>query len=225
MTDEEAFIQAIAQSPDDDVPRLIFADWLEERGDPRGKFIRVQCELAGMAPGNPRRPVLELRQRQLLAVHELEWVGLLRGFVDQWEFQRGLIDKVTMIPAHFVSAAETLFRLAPVRLIHFFRRNHVQPGEVKALASSPWLARLQGLKLNTDRGIRDGEVECIAACPHLLGLSILDLSDNWIENPGAILLAQSPYLGALKRLNLRRNPFGPTGAHVLQERFGNRVEL
>ena len=32
---DEAFLQAIRENPDDDAPRLIYADWLEERGDPR----------------------------------------------------------------------------------------------------------------------------------------------------------------------------------------------
>ena len=43
MITPEEFIQEILANQDDDTPRLIFADWLEERGDPRGEFIRVQC--------------------------------------------------------------------------------------------------------------------------------------------------------------------------------------
>lgn len=42
---EKAFIDDIVQNPEDMTPRLIYADWLEERGDPRGEFIRVQMEL------------------------------------------------------------------------------------------------------------------------------------------------------------------------------------
>lgn len=40
---ELAFIAAIHENPRDDAIRLIFADWLEERGDPYGEFIRLQC--------------------------------------------------------------------------------------------------------------------------------------------------------------------------------------
>src|SRR6266849_5582391 len=32
--------RAIAEAPQDEVPRLIFADWLEERNDPRGPLLR-----------------------------------------------------------------------------------------------------------------------------------------------------------------------------------------
>jgi uncharacterized protein (TIGR02996 family) len=44
--DEKAFLRAVCEHPDDDRPRLIFADWLDEHGDPRGEFIRLQCALA-----------------------------------------------------------------------------------------------------------------------------------------------------------------------------------
>jgi uncharacterized protein (TIGR02996 family) len=40
---ELCFIEAIHENPRDDSIRLIFADWLEERGDPYGEFIRLQC--------------------------------------------------------------------------------------------------------------------------------------------------------------------------------------
>lgn len=45
-TPEAAFLQVILETPDDMAPRLMYADWLEERNDPRGEFIRVQCGLA-----------------------------------------------------------------------------------------------------------------------------------------------------------------------------------
>lgn len=44
------FLREIIAHPEEDAPRLIYADWLEERGQPgdgeRGEFIRIQCELA-----------------------------------------------------------------------------------------------------------------------------------------------------------------------------------
>ena len=35
MTLEDAFLQAILETPDDDLPRLAYADWLEEQDDPQ----------------------------------------------------------------------------------------------------------------------------------------------------------------------------------------------
>ena len=44
MTDDEAFIRAIVDAPGDDLPRLVYADWLDDRDDPRGLYLRAECE-------------------------------------------------------------------------------------------------------------------------------------------------------------------------------------
>ncbi|MBY0460291.1 MAG: TIGR02996 domain-containing protein, partial [Gemmataceae bacterium] len=44
MNEDEAFIRAIVDSPGDDTPRLVYADWLDDRDDPRGPYLRAECE-------------------------------------------------------------------------------------------------------------------------------------------------------------------------------------
>jgi uncharacterized protein (TIGR02996 family) len=51
---EAPFLAAIRADRDEDQPRLAFADWLEEQGDPRAEFIRTQCELARLELDHPR---------------------------------------------------------------------------------------------------------------------------------------------------------------------------
>ena len=46
MSDEAAFLKAIQDNPKDDTVRLVYADWLDEHGDPRAEFIRLRQELA-----------------------------------------------------------------------------------------------------------------------------------------------------------------------------------
>lgn len=47
MSERDALLRAILQHPDDDTPRLIFADWLDEHGEAdRAEFIRAQCLIA-----------------------------------------------------------------------------------------------------------------------------------------------------------------------------------
>jgi len=48
--DDEAFLRAIAAAPADDAPRLAYADWLDERGDPRAAFVRAEVALARSGP-------------------------------------------------------------------------------------------------------------------------------------------------------------------------------
>ncbi|HEU0037622.1 MAG TPA: TIGR02996 domain-containing protein [Kofleriaceae bacterium] len=54
MTVEAELLAAILADPDDDAPRLVYADWLSERGDPRGAQIVAACELARMDRRDPR---------------------------------------------------------------------------------------------------------------------------------------------------------------------------
>lgn len=64
--DEAAFRQAIQESPrDGDALLQIYADWLEERGDPRGAFIRLQSQLACMELQDRARKELEELQMKL----------------------------------------------------------------------------------------------------------------------------------------------------------------
>jgi len=46
VTEDEAFIRAIVDSPGDDTPRLVYADWLDDCDDPRGPYLRAEYEAA-----------------------------------------------------------------------------------------------------------------------------------------------------------------------------------
>ena len=134
MTHNEASLQAIIANPVDDAPRLIYADWLEERGDPRGEFIRLQCQLARLAPGDPRYFELYRRTEQLWAAHSETWLQPFHRALAERSlsfyhalfyghmylrlgplFDRGFLEEVSMTADHFLTLADVLFRLAPVR--------------------------------------------------------------------------------------------------------------
>lgn len=54
MHDEAGFVRAVLANPDDATTRLVYADWLDERGDARGEFLRLHAELAGLPPDGER---------------------------------------------------------------------------------------------------------------------------------------------------------------------------
>jgi uncharacterized protein (TIGR02996 family) len=90
MSDREALIQAILDAPDEDAPRLVFADWQDEHGNQsHAELIRVQCELArlGRSGDHTIRKRLGLRQAGLLARRELR-DGLPPGCV----YRRGFVN-------------------------------------------------------------------------------------------------------------------------------------
>jgi uncharacterized protein (TIGR02996 family) len=57
-SDDEAFIRAIVAAPGDDAPRLVYADWLDERGDPRGTFLRSEVDDAARRAVGKKAPAL-----------------------------------------------------------------------------------------------------------------------------------------------------------------------
>jgi uncharacterized protein (TIGR02996 family) len=100
MPDDPAFIRTIAATPDDDAPRLVYADYLDETGEPakiaRAEFIRVQIEKSRLVPDTPRSNKLWHRERELFDwarrwrldfpyIPGVQYGGFIRGFVDHLE--------------------------------------------------------------------------------------------------------------------------------------------
>ena len=51
MTERDALYRAIIANPEDDTPRFVYADWLDENGRAEeAEFIRVECRLETLAP-------------------------------------------------------------------------------------------------------------------------------------------------------------------------------
>ncbi len=74
MPDPAPFLAAVCASPDDDLPRLVFADWLDEHGDPaRAEFIRLQCHTARVGKLDPTWAPAKLREFDLFKANEPAW--------------------------------------------------------------------------------------------------------------------------------------------------------
>src|SRR5262245_8993000 len=103
MTEQAALLAAIAANPDDDTPRLVYADWLDEhRPDrvpsaaagpsARAEFLRVQCRLAAGAFADRDYPELLEREADLaewLNTHDPDENPDLRDLIYDGEFNGG----------------------------------------------------------------------------------------------------------------------------------------
>src|SRR5262249_9638536 len=217
MTHNEAFLQAIREAPDDDAVRLIYADWLEEHGQPeRAEFIRVQCALARGAAG-PRRAELEARQRLLLERHGRQWATPVSRLVRGWEVRRGFVDAVSIDRQTFLAGADELFRVAPVQRVQL-HWGAVPPQDrarfVPILAECGHLSRLRALDL-AHNGLGSGGVRALAVCEYLDRLTELNLAHNQIGDAGARALAFSPLPERLHSLDLSHNDLGPGAVRSL----------
>jgi uncharacterized protein (TIGR02996 family) len=74
---EEGFLHAIKANPLDDAPRLIYADWLEERDDPRADFIRLHLALMAAAPDHPERVAGEHELSSLRKGCDAAWLAVI----------------------------------------------------------------------------------------------------------------------------------------------------
>jgi uncharacterized protein (TIGR02996 family) len=225
MVEDQALLRAARAAPDDDTPRLIYADWLEERADPRGEFIRLQCTLAKMSPRDPRFRELEAREGQLRAQLTRQLIGPKeQSALDLW-FSRGLLENVTA-PGdegirEFLARAPGLFRvgleslsLMPNATGTGRNRTALPLGvaTVQALAQSPWLEHLR--KLHAPALDAEG-LQVLAASPHISQLTHLCASG--IGTAGVQALAASPYLTRLRSLNLSGNQLELAGLQALLE--------
>ena len=100
MTVEQAFLKDVVTHPDDDFPRLVYADWLEEHGDPaRAAFIRAQCRLRKLGPFDPERYDLEAAEADLLPKHEKRWKKPLAKITGQGEAWATFESKAPVVKA------------------------------------------------------------------------------------------------------------------------------
>jgi uncharacterized protein (TIGR02996 family) len=213
MTDGPAFFRAIEAQPDDDTPRLVYADWLDENATSgadraRAEFIRVQCELARV-PDPLGRPDLLDRERELLTEYVLAWTAAWPYRFLRYDYARGFLDPVHLPGAGFAPHVERLSELLP---LYHLRLARVR-GSCAAVAACPHLARVRRLTL-TGSWARNADMTALAASPHLDRLQLLDLSENGIGIRGAtdLATARAP---ALRELQLTRNPIKDRGLLAL----------
>jgi uncharacterized protein (TIGR02996 family) len=121
MTDGDALYRAILDDPDDDAPRLVWADWLDERGDAdRAAFVRYQCEWARLDPGDPRQEVLWERWLGLLDRNRDRWTAGLGDAARNCGFWRGLPDWFDVTTGRLVEQLAELRRHVPAQCLNLY---------------------------------------------------------------------------------------------------------
>lgn len=136
--DDTKLRAAIIADPDADEPRLVYADWLMERGDVRGELIQLQCG----KPTNKRTA----RVHDLLAANWTTLAGAAAPWTRQTWFDRGFVDRVSMTTAAFLKHGDALFAEAPVRTLHVDNPKFTDR-DLERLGAAPAMARVRGLEL------------------------------------------------------------------------------
>jgi len=240
--EEQRLLAAIVETPDDDAPRLVYADWLQSRGDPRGELILLQCQLAA-DPDDDRRRAIRITENKLLAAHLAGWLEPLRAVLPpgpefsspyKFELHRGFVEEAHLT-VDCASSFAALWERAPVlRRLHLGSRislsTPLQRPRLGTLLDGPEIARLQALSLTLGGGGNDLARE-LAGCVNVRNVRELELRLSvWgeavglfepgttglvLDDAGAAALARSPNLTAVDKLVLEGNRLTAAGVAEL----------
>lgn len=217
MSEHAAFVEEIRRNPDDVVPRLIYADYLEETGDARGELIRVQCELHDLPDGDPQKAALFNRERELFDQHGERWVQPLRELgatgVTRACFSGGLLERVRLPCEAFLRSANELCALEPA-LSEIALTGIAEQAE--SLTAMIFPEQITALDLSGCR-VDPLLMGQLATAAWWSGLQRVDLRFNQLQDEGVGILAKVASVGAphLRQLNLSCNGIGPAGLREL----------
>ncbi|MBA4191383.1 MAG: hypothetical protein C0467_25670 [Planctomycetaceae bacterium] len=236
MTDREAMLAAIRANPDEDTPRLIHADWLDEHGDgDRAAFIRAQIEAVRSDPFGVQARNASKHAGELLEKNRAPWhsnireaiQGQLEDFVGvqvsgmpanalrdvvqvKARFERGFVGHVTLHPSVFVRVATGIFAAEPIQSLELQRFTAQGETPLQPVFELPQLQHLRRLEFARLQGITEDEYAALLGCQHLSNLRDLWLCENPVPPPWVVELLGGEGFPELQGLFFRDIPnLGP----------------
>jgi uncharacterized protein (TIGR02996 family) len=214
-----AFLADAKEHPDDNTPRLVLADWLDEHGDERGEFVRLQCQRT--TPGCTRR------EAELFRLRQANWLAVLAEKGIRTEMQRGLVS-VWGTPRKLLSKRlAALGPYEPTAWVDRLSLDDFAPDDLASLATSPHWTCLTQLELrkhfyyadhlvaDDTHGRSSGDWSALADLPVLSRATELNINCQDIGASGMSSLAAQPDLSRLRTLDLACNNLGSGGAVAL----------
>ncbi|MGL6076449.1 MAG: TIGR02996 domain-containing protein [Fimbriiglobus sp.] len=77
MDDEAAFLKAISLAPNDNLLRLVYADWLEEQGRSEAAYLRIECEQSALDPADSQHQELATKLRETGQQVKPDWLAMV----------------------------------------------------------------------------------------------------------------------------------------------------
>jgi uncharacterized protein (TIGR02996 family) len=114
MTEREALLAAVLANPKDDVVRLVYADWLEENGEPaHAMFIRAEIEIA--KTGHRWCGVCNLCRTK----RNLSWSNYGQEYQNPYT-RRGFIDEMYCAVSTWMTFGPIIVKEHPVRFVWLY---------------------------------------------------------------------------------------------------------
>ncbi len=207
MTDRDALYHAILANPDDDTLRLVYADALEESGDPRrAAFVRTHVELARVPDDDPLAIQARYHDPKEDAARRRAELPPLPDKLS-WPhdpFRRGLPGAVQARDGGaFVGHAEHLFARYPIEALEL---TVVRLAEAADLAACPYLNRLRSLSFV--QGVSRQGIAPLLESEHVARLTELHLGPQFTTAEAIGEVARSQLFPRLTSLSLRADRAG-----------------
>jgi uncharacterized protein (TIGR02996 family) len=225
VNDHHHFVQEVRANPHDDMPRLIYADYLDEAGDPRGEFIRIQVELSQLPVGEPARIELDERQEELLDAYAEEWLAPLRALgaegVSRRCFERGLLERVRIQAEKFLETGAELCSISPA--LHRLELRSAKDF-LGTFCDHPLPRQITSLDLSSNR-LRGNDLQGFRVAAWTAQIEELLLPINQLNDQALEDLAKAPW-PQLRKLNLGSNKIGPLGVvDLAQSQLAKTLEV
>jgi uncharacterized protein (TIGR02996 family) len=219
MSDADALLRAILDAPEDDAPRLVYADWLDEQGDSaRAAFMRVQIELARLSADDPDRSRLAQTERTLLGANRTAWNEWLPDWVSTQEYRRGFIEWIQCQAADFIAHADEVRSKTPLQGVRLDGRQRI----AVAIFRSRALEGLRSLTLSVN--VQPLTWDQLANCHYLSRLADLEIRSSSHTAEMVMALVSSSSLPALKSLRLKWCALGDEHtAWLVRHRWTDRL--
>lgn len=219
---EEALRAIVLAQPDSLERRAVYADLLQERGDPRGELISVQLMLEGLEPDDSRRVPLAEREVILRARLEQAWRDRFQDHIIHLEYRRGFVERAVLHASALFNGVEALLDTEPVRELRLI---DLAPEDVPRLVLAPWLSRLTALELHhlnrrdRRRALNGDDVVRLLDTDQLRGLQRLDFTGHMLDDTGLMMFAHNvpPSVPRLIELTIAHDALTPVGVGVLVE--------
>lgn len=208
MSEGEALLAAVLSNPDDDTPRLVYADWIEEHGQPdRAAFIRTQIEAVRAEPFSKQAREAEKRANELLNRYRnwKEWTDAIRDHVQiiDFRFERGFVSHVDVEPGAFLRMARELFQDHPVQSLRLVP--HTNPdlrAELSPVFELPCLKQLKKLAFAPRTEFLYEDYEAMSESAHLGGITELAIRESPFDPPRLEEILTSKRFPSLAGLDL-----------------------
>lgn len=210
MDDRRALMATCIANPDEDTPRLVLADWLQEHGDKydqaRAEFIRLQIQAENLPEGDTIRKKMEAAAKKLEKKHHVKWLAPITKAEAKLvntnrPFARGLLQSLWFPTSTFLKkscqqAIPDALASVGVHELGFYSAANKRIKELAASTAFRWCTGV------SYPGADDGSLYAIGDSENFAHISSLSLDNMHVTDAGLKSFAANSVTVRLRKIGL-----------------------